>query len=200
MRTIAAFVLASFLPVATSILSASTISNITTSPTSPAVRYFGDYATGDRVYWEFDYSVDVDARIHGLPMYDGVQCPGSITSPSPLYPGGTSGSDTGYFRFGQPYQGATYVDAIRFQMWDPTYTTVLLEHFEPVDFVYVYHPLLLGDMNQDGAVNGLDVGQFVDSVISGGGGAADAVVPEPSTLMLSTIAVLGLLCWRRNRR
>ena len=134
MRTIVAFVLASFLPVATSILPASTISNITTSPTSPAVRYFGDYATGDRVTWEFDYSVDVDARIHGEPWYDGARCPDYRASGSPLYPGGTSGSDTGYFRFEEPHQGATYVDAIRFRIYDSTHTTVLLEHFEPVDF------------------------------------------------------------------
>jgi hypothetical protein len=164
------------------------------------VRYFGDYATGDRVTWEFDYSVDVDARIHGLPMYDGVPCPGYAVSGSPLYPGGTSGRDDGYFRFGQPYQGATYVDAIRFRIYDATWTTVLLEHFEPVDFVYVHHPLLLGDMNQDGAVNGLDVGQFVDAVTGSGGGAADAVVPEPATFMLATTALLGLLCWRGKRR
>jgi hypothetical protein len=197
MRTLIAFVLVSFLPVATPTLSAAYLSNITTSPTSPAPLYFGDSTTGDRVTWEFYYSVDVTARIHGLPMCEGVACPGYRVSGSPLYPAGTSGFDTGYFFFEDPYQGATHVDHIRFRIYDANHTTVLWEYWKPVDFTYVTHPLLLGDINQDGAVNGLDVGPFVDTVI--GGGAADAVVPEPNGVLLTTVALVGLFVWRRGR-
>jgi hypothetical protein len=61
-------------------------------------------------------------------------------------------------------------------------------------------PYLLGDMNLDGAVNGLDVDPFVEAVISGDpqpaspfiaavlGGNAEPV-PEPSTLLLILIAL-----------
>ena len=52
------------------------------------------------------------------------------------------------------------------------------------------------DMNWDGAVNGLDVTPFVAAVLSGGG---VTVVPEPSTAVLVTTVLLGLLCWRRTR-
>jgi hypothetical protein len=85
--------------------------------------------------------------------------------------------------------------------------------------------LLLGDVNLDGNVNGLDVGPFVVLVTSGGyqaeadmngdlavngldvspfvaaivGGDAQAI-PEPSALALATLAALGLLSWRREGR
>ncbi|OHB80486.1 MAG: hypothetical protein A2W31_01030 [Planctomycetes bacterium RBG_16_64_10] len=53
-----------------------------------------------------------------------------------------------------------------------------------------------GDMTGDGVVTGLDVAPFVAAVIAGGA----QIVPEPSTLALATIALLGLLCWQRKRR
>lgn len=52
-----------------------------------------------------------------------------------------------------------------------------------------------GDMNGDGEVNGLDVDPFVEAVVGGG----VAAVPEPSALLL-TLAALGILgAWRRKR-
>jgi hypothetical protein len=52
-----------------------------------------------------------------------------------------------------------------------------------------------GDMNGDGVVNGLDVDPFVAAVVGGG----VAALPEPSTLLL-TLAALGILgAWRRKR-
>ena len=52
-----------------------------------------------------------------------------------------------------------------------------------------------GDMNGDGVVNGLDVDPFVAAVVGGG----VAAVPEPSALLL-TLAALGILgAWRRKR-
>jgi hypothetical protein len=52
-----------------------------------------------------------------------------------------------------------------------------------------------GDMNGDGEVNGLDVDPFVAAVVGGG----VAAVPEPSALLL-TLAALGILAaWRRKR-
>jgi len=188
MRTLVAFVLVSFLPVAIPILSAATISNVITSPTSPAALNYGNYLTFD-----FDYSVDEDSRIFGRPMYNGVRRTDYGAHPSPLYPAGTSGSATGWFTLWSS-QPVALVDEIYFQIMDSTATTVLFEHFEPVEHAF----LLLGDMNNDGAVNGLDVAPFVDAVISGGGDVAGSAVPEPSTLLLVTIALLGLLCRRRH--
>ena len=48
----------------------------------------------------------------------------------------------------------------------------------------------------DSFVNGLDVDCFVECLIS----HAIQPVPEPSALVLSAIAPLILLCWRRKRR
>jgi hypothetical protein len=53
------------------------------------------------------------------------------------------------------------------------------------------------DMNLDGAVNGLDVDPFVDSVLGGG---ATVAVPEPATLGFAVVAVLVLgSCFYRHR-
>jgi hypothetical protein len=53
------------------------------------------------------------------------------------------------------------------------------------------------DMNQDEVVNGLDVDPFVVAVV--GGGAAQAV-PEPSGLLLALLGLLGLVAvgWRNR--
>ena len=50
------------------------------------------------------------------------------------------------------------------------------------------------DMNLDGVVNGLDVDPFVAAVVGGGLQA----VPEPSTLVLLSLAALLGLLWRRR--
>ncbi|OHB74859.1 MAG: hypothetical protein A2W31_15170 [Planctomycetes bacterium RBG_16_64_10] len=51
------------------------------------------------------------------------------------------------------------------------------------------------DVNEDGFVDGLDVAPFVQAILAGGGAE---VVPEPTTCVLATITLLGLLCWRRR--
>jgi hypothetical protein len=45
------------------------------------------------------------------------------------------------------------------------------------------------DMNQDGQVNGLDVDPFVAVVL--GAGTSLTPIPEPSTMILATMALLG---------
>jgi hypothetical protein len=52
-----------------------------------------------------------------------------------------------------------------------------------------------GDMNGDGAVNGLDVDPFVAAVVGGG----TQQVPEPSTLVLAALGLLALLTHTRRR-
>ena len=57
--------------------------------------------------------------------------------------------------------------------------------------------LLKADMNGDNEVNGLDVDPFVAAVV---GAAGQANVPEPSTIVLAGLALLGLVwCGRRRR-
>jgi len=53
-----------------------------------------------------------------------------------------------------------------------------------------------GDMNEDGAVNGLDVAPLVAAIIGGGA----AAVPEPSTMILAAFGLLGLVWYGRRRR
>jgi hypothetical protein len=51
------------------------------------------------------------------------------------------------------------------------------------------------DMNEDGVVNGLDVDPFVAAVVGGGGTQA---VPEPTSLLLCLLGLVGLLSYRRT--
>jgi hypothetical protein len=51
------------------------------------------------------------------------------------------------------------------------------------------------DMNADGAVDGLDVSMFVDAVINGGA----EPVPEPSALALVIVGLAGLASYRWRR-
>jgi hypothetical protein len=52
-----------------------------------------------------------------------------------------------------------------------------------------------GDMNEDGMVNGLDVDPFVAAVVGGG----TQQIPEPSTLLLCIVALGVLGAWRKWR-
>ena len=52
------------------------------------------------------------------------------------------------------------------------------------------------DMNQDGEVNGLDVDPFVAAVVGGGA----AAVPKPSTLLLCLLALTVVGGWRQWKR
>ena len=53
-----------------------------------------------------------------------------------------------------------------------------------------------GDMNRDGTINGLDVDPFVAAVVGGG----VQQIPEPSTLLLCVIALAVVGGWRKWKR
>jgi hypothetical protein len=53
------------------------------------------------------------------------------------------------------------------------------------------------DMNEDGWVNGLDVAPFVEAIISGASTTGAATVPEPSTLVAFILGLIGITWIRR---
>ena len=89
---------------------------------------------------------------------------------------------------------------------------------------------ILGDVNGDGLVNGLDIAPFIDVVVLGtsdpitharadlnGDGAVNGLdvpdfidcvilggcttpIPEPCTAVLASLAMMSLLCWRHEAR
>jgi len=97
---------------------------------------------------------------------------------------------------------AVHFATIRFDpgLYGLTYTYSMPMESEPGGVALLPEPDLFtwqqpGDMNADGAVNGMDVRPFVDAVITGGDQHAD----EPTTLALF---VIGITLWSTfaNRR
>ena len=66
---------------------------------------------------------------------------------------------------------------------------------DPVDYLINGPFDVAADVNEDRAVNGLDVAPFVDAILGG-----TQPVPEPSALALLSLTVLSLLCWGRTGR
>ena len=82
----------------------------------------------------FDHTVATPGgvRIWARPITQGELTPNHAASGPLYYPPGV-GSGTGYFTI---TTGDHDVDAVRFQMWDETQTTLLLEIFVPVDYSF----------------------------------------------------------------
>ncbi len=110
------------------------ISNIQFSPPSPSSLTFNQ-----NVEITFDYAADVagGVRIFARPFTSGSLTPNYSASGSPIYPAG-SGSGSGSFTI---TLGEVVVDEIRFQMWDANQTTLLLEFFLPVKYLYSVHSI-----------------------------------------------------------
>jgi hypothetical protein len=108
------------------------ISNIQFNPISPASLTFNQ-----NVSLTFDYTTDEagGVRIFARPFSNGSLTPNYAASGSPIYPSG-SGSGSGNFTI---TSGDIVVDEIRFQMWDANQTSLLLEFFIPVQFIYSVH-------------------------------------------------------------
>ena len=107
------------------------ITNVNLTPDSPAVLPFGEF-----VNFDFDYAVDVDSRMWGRPFYEGSSTGLYAAHPSPLYLANTSGTDTGFFTINDFGQGVTYVDQIRFQIWDEDQGLPAAEFFVDVDLTF----------------------------------------------------------------
>jgi hypothetical protein len=119
---------------ASTAFSATSISNVVTTPTSPASLIFNEY-----VYIDFDYETDEagGVRIWARPFTDGSKTPNCTGHGSIVHPTG-SGSITGNFKI---TSGETVVDSIRFQMTNADQSDTLLEYFVPVEFQYSTHAI-----------------------------------------------------------
>ncbi|MEM9930582.1 MAG: T9SS type A sorting domain-containing protein [Bacteroidota bacterium] len=94
---------------------------------------FGAYATGEKVYIDFEYSIDEPsgARIFVRPMTNGSLTPGYGASGSPLYTGaGTSESNFTINRAGPT------VDELRFIITNADQTEQLREFYVPVHYEF----------------------------------------------------------------
>ncbi|MFN3405490.1 MAG: T9SS type A sorting domain-containing protein [Cytophagaceae bacterium] len=94
----------------------------------------GMLAVGERVNVSFSYKAPRgNLRIHILPFYKGVECPGYGVQGSPLY-SAASGTGTSYFTLHQEGK----VDQIRFRVYDGSNNTILLyEVFVNVAYGFV---------------------------------------------------------------
>ncbi len=102
------------------------ISNVSATPASPNGLLFGENVN---ISFSYRTSEPGGVRIFPRPVTNGSLTPNYAASGSPLYATG-SGTGTGNFTISQ---GRTTVDAIRFQMWNASQTTLLLEWFVPVN-------------------------------------------------------------------
>ncbi|MBK8798007.1 MAG: DUF1565 domain-containing protein [Anaerolineales bacterium] len=103
------------------------ISHVGLTPASPANLVFNQY-----VNLTFDYSTTWAPGVYiwARPMSGGALTPNYGAHASPRYSVG-SGSGSGFFTISS---GNAIVDSIRFEMWDPDQTQLLLETFIPVDY------------------------------------------------------------------
>jgi hypothetical protein len=94
---------------------------------------FGAYATGEKVYVDFDYTIDEPggARIFVRPFTDGELTPGYGASGSPLYTG-TGNSES---NFTLNTAGPT-VEELRFQITNANQSEVLREFYVPVHYEF----------------------------------------------------------------
>ena len=116
------------------IYSAHSISSIVLTPTWPTSLGFND-----NVDITFNYTTNEASgvRIWARPYTNGSLTPNYAAHGSPVYPVG-SGSGTGYFTI---TSGDVIVDEIRFQMWDASQSTLLLEFFIPVEYHFASHSI-----------------------------------------------------------
>lgn len=94
---------------------------------------FGAYATGEKVFVDFEYSIDQPggARIFVRPFTEGAQTPGYSASGSPVY----SGTGTSESNFTLNTAGPT-VEELRFRITNADQTETLREFYVPVHYEF----------------------------------------------------------------
>ena len=119
---------------ATTAFCGTSISNVVTTPASPAALIYND-----TVFIDFDYETDVSGGvlIFVRPFSDGSLCPAYNAHGGLACPEGT-GSKTGWFKIPS---GPVVVDSLRFQIWNASNTVLLDEIFLPVEFHYSTHAI-----------------------------------------------------------
>lgn len=185
------------------------------------------------IYCHHGYDPLAEGRIEISP--DGVEWT-TLHTVTPYVPPGDQGGAGGHTLIGDILAGSStaYIRAWLYQEMSVSgsFQPIQFNRCAPGDPGYNHHRFqaideseLLGDMNGDCIVNGLDVYAFVDAVVNGPysleadlnlDGMIDGLdvapfvaaviagnsqpVPEPSTLTLGTLTLLGLLGWRRKGR
>ncbi len=104
--------------------------NIVQSHSSPSWLGYGQHMS---VTFDYESSNAAGVRISARPFTDGALTPSYHASSVPTLP--PSGSASQWFYFDEDRQ----VDQIRFQMWNPDFSELLLEFFLPVDLYWRSH-------------------------------------------------------------
>jgi hypothetical protein len=107
-----------------------TISNIVLNPQSPAALNFWEDVN---ISFTYTTSEQGGVQIWARPFTNGYLTPNYAAHPSIIHPYGEGTVNDAFFTI---MSGAVTVDQIRFQMWTPDHSKLLLEIFVPVNYQF----------------------------------------------------------------